>query len=631
MTDSNKELLYEINSPQDLKLLSPDELEEYGRQLRDFIVSELSENPGHLGSSLGALELGIALQYVYDTPGDKIVWDVGHQAYAHKIITGRRDRFSTNRKLGGISGFPSMWESEYDSFGVGHSSTSISAALGIAIGQRLNNDPHKVVAVIGDGALTGGLAYEGLNNAGVENTDLLVILNDNRMSIDKNVGAMKEYLLQMTTSGKYNNFKNKVWKSLSDYPRIRRSFQKFGNVLKHGILQQSNLFESLNFRYFGPVDGNDLRYLIKVLKDLQSIPGPKLLHILTTKGNGYIPALEDPTKWHAPGKFDPETGESISSYNDKEEPPKYQEVFGHTIVELAENNPKIVGITPAMPTGCSLDIMMEKMPDRTFDVGIAEGHAVTFSAGLATQGIIPFCNIYSSFIQRAYDNVIHDVALQKLDVVFCLDRSGIVGEDGATHQGVFDIAFFRAIPDIIISSPMNEEELRNLMYTAQQGGYGAFVIRYPKARAINKNWRTPFSSLPIGKGRLLKDGSDIALLSLGHTGNFASLVIEAAEMEGISVAHIDLRFAKPLDEELLHYAGSKFSHIITVEDGVINGGIGSAVLEFLNGNGYKSKVHMLGVPDKFIPHGKISELHHICGYDTEGILNKIKEIYEKNK
>jgi len=626
MLDRNNRLLYKIDSPDDIKKLSPDELVQYCDELRDFIVTELAENPGHLGSSLGALELGVALQYVYNTPNDKVVWDVGHQAYAHKIITGRRDKFCTNRKLGGLSGFPSIKESDYDSFGVGHSSTSISAALGIAIGEKLNNQQHKVVAVIGDGALSGGLAYEGLNNAGVEKTDLLVILNDNRMSIDKNVGAMKEYLLNITTSGKYNRFKNDVWKSLADYPRIRRWFQKLSNVVKLGILQQSNLFESLNFRYFGPIDGNDVTYLVKVLKDLNSIPGPKLLHILTVKGNGFNPAIKDQTKWHAPGKFDPDTGELECNCGEDHLPPKLQEVFGHTIVELAEKNPKIVGITPAMPTGCSLDIMMEKMPERTFDVGIAEGHAVTFSAGLATQGIIPFCNIYSSFMQRAYDNVIHDVALQNLDVVFCLDRSGLVGEDGATHQGVFDIAAFRSVPNVIVSSPMDESELRNLMYTAQQGGCGAFVIRYPKTRALSKNWETPFTTLPIGKGRVLKEGENLAILSFGFIGNNAREAIEKAEKEGISVAHYDMRFAKPLDHELLHEAGKKFKNIITIEDGVINGGFGSAVLEFMNDKNYRTSVHMVGVPDKFIPHGTIKELQHICGMDSEGILKKIKEI-----
>lgn len=624
MPVTDKKYLYGVDSSADLKELSPEELTVYCAELRDFIIEELSKNPGHLGSSLGALELAVAINYVFDTPDDKVIWDVGHQAYAHKIINGRRDKFHTNRKLGGISGFPSPKESEYDAFGVGHSSTSISAGLGIAMAQQLKGDPHKVVAVIGDGALTGGLAYEGLNNAGASNSDILVVLNDNRMAIDKNVGAMKEYLLHITTSSHYNRIKNSMWRFLSKKHLLwlRRFIQKTGNMLKQGILQQSNIFESLNFRYFGPIDGHDTIYLTRVLNDLKRIPGPKLLHVLTRKGHGYMPAEKNQPLWHAPGKYNLETGEIVCG-DESGLPPKYQDVFGRTIIELAKNNDKIVGITPAMPSGCSLYMMMEEIPGRTFDVGIAEGHAVTFSAGLATQGIIPFCNIYSSFMQRAYDNVIHDVALQGLDVVFCLDRSGLVGEDGATHHGVFDIAYFRAIPDIIISAPMDEVELRNLMYTAQQGGHGAFVIRYPRGRGVRTDWEKPFEPIGIGKGRLLKDGKDIAVLSLGHVGNFASEAIKMAGKKGLSPAHVDLRFAKPLDEELLHYVGKNFTNVITVEDGATTGGAGSGVLEFMNKHGYGCSVTMLGVPDKFIPHGSVGELINICGFDARGIYETI--------
>lgn len=624
MTETKKRYIDTIDSPEDLRKLKASELPAYCGELREFIIGELSSNPGHLGSNLGAIELTAALHYVFDTPHDKIIWDVGHQAYAHKIITGRKGKFHTNRKMGGISGFPLMKESRYDAFGAGHASTSISAALGIAAASKLKGERRHVVAVIGDGSLTGGLAFEGLNNAGATNTDLLVVLNDNRMAIDKNVGALKEYLLNITTSWRYNKLKKYTWTMLARTPRFRRFVQKVGNTLKQGFLQQSNLFESLNFRYFGPVDGNDVEALARVLGDLKEIEGPKLLHILTVKGNGYKPAEENPSLWHAPGKFCPETG-ALHENSPEGMPPKYQDVFGETIIELAERNPKIVGITPAMPSGCSLCLMMEKMPERTFDVGIAEGHAVTFSAGLAAGGSLPFCNIYSSFMQRAYDNVIHDIALQQLDVVLCLDRAGIVGEDGATHQGVFDIAYFRAIPNIIISAPMDEVELRNLMYTAQQGGHGAFVIRYPRGRGIHPDWRQPFEAVPIGKGRILTEGSDMALLSLGHVGNFAAKAVRQAGQEGISVEHIDLRFAKPLDEELLHRVGQKFDRVITVEDGVIAGGAGSAVLEFMSKHNYPCRVTRLGVPDRFIEHGTPDQLRHLCGFDTEGILNAIRD------
>lgn len=623
MTENKTRYLSQVDTPDELRKLRPEELAAYSEEVREFIIRELSSNPGHLGSSLGVVELTTALHYVFNTPHDKIVWDVGHQAYAHKIMTGRRDQFHTKRKLGGLSGFPVMTESEYDAFGVGHASTSISAALGIAAADEIKGEKRQVVAVIGDGSLTGGLAYEALNNAGAMNTDLLVILNDNRMAIDKNVGAMKEYLLSITSSRRYNKFKNWVWDSLRNAKWIRRQIQKTGNALKTGLLQQSNLFEALNFRYFGPVDGHNMKSLIRVLNDLKEIKGPKLLHIITEKGHGYKPAVDNPSLWHAPGKFNTDTGQLETDACATEGPMRYQDVFGHTIIELAKENPKIVGVTPAMPSGCSLYMMMDEMPDRTFDVGIAEAHAVTFSAGLAANGMHPFCNIYSSFMQRAYDNVIHDVALQNLDVTLCLDRAGIVGEDGATHQGVFDIAYFRSIPNMIIAAPMNEVELRHLMYTSQQPGHGAFVIRYPRGRGIVKDWRQPMEAIPIGKGRLLQDGTDIAVLSLGNVGNFATQAIEKAETQGISVEHIDLRFAKPLDEELLHRVGRKFKKIITVENGVVSGGVGSAVLEFMNANGYPVEITMLGVPDEFPEHGTPEQLHHKYGFDTEGILRTI--------
>ena len=625
---SGRHYIDRVNSPEDLRKLTGEELRAYCGELRDFIIERVASNPGHLGSNLGVVELAAAIHYVYDTPYDQVVWDVGHQAYAHKIITGRKDRFDTNRKLGGISGFPCRAESRYDAFGTGHSSTSVSAALGLAVATRLRGEKRHAVAVIGDGALTGGLAFEGLNHAGAENADLLVILNDNRMSIDKNVGALKEYLLQITTSWRYNKLKADVWQGMERFPRLRRLFQKFGNSLKSGLLQQSNLFEALNFRYFGPVDGNDVEALTRVLNDLKGIGGPKLLHVLTVKGHGYRPAEENPSIWHAPGRFNPETGERLTG-GEENRPPKYQDVFGETLVELARQNPRIVGVTPAMPSGCSLYMLMEAMPERAFDVGIAEGHAATFSAGMAAEGLLPFCNIYSSFMQRAYDNVIHDAALQRLDVTFCLDRAGIVGEDGATHQGVFDIAFFRTIPDITIAAPMNETELRNLMYTAQQGGHGVFVIRYPRGRGVTADWRRPFETITVGKGRLLREGRDVAVLSLGHPGNFAAEAAARAEAEGISVEHIDLRFAKPLDEELLHRVGRKFRRVVTVEDGAVHGGAGSAVLEFFNANGYDCRVTMLGVPDRFVPHGTPAELHRMCGYDAEGIYRALRQAYEE--
>lgn len=617
--------LDQINSPDDLKKLQPDELKVYCAELRHFIIEQLASNPGHLGSSLGVIELTVALHYVLNTPNDKLVWDVGHQAYAHKIITGRRDSFCTNRKLGGLSGFPRMDESPYDAFGVGHSSTSISAALGIAVASALRGEKREVVAVIGDGAMTGGLAFEGLNNAGASNADLLVILNDNRMSIDPNVGALKEYLLSITTSKRYNQVKSHAWTHLEGVPKLRRALQKLGNAFKGGMLQQSNLFESFNFRYFGPVDGHNVEALVRVLSDLKHIPGPKLLHVLTVKGKGYQPAEEHQRTWHAPGLFNPETGERIVKAKPGE-PPRYQDVFGETLLELARQDDRIVGITPAMPTGSSLNIMMEQMPDRCFDVGIAEGHAVTFSAGLAADGLVPFCNIYSSFMQRAYDNVIHDVALQGLHVVMCLDRAGLVGEDGATHHGVFDLAGLLPVPGLTIASPLNEVELRNLMFTATKTS-GPFVIRYPRGKGVISDWRRPMELLPIGEGQVLQEGNEIALLSIGPVGNDAAWAAEQMAAEGGSVLHADLRFAKPLDEKLLHRIGREFSQVVTVEDGVIEGGVGEAVLAFFNTHGYSCRVTSLGIQDRFIPHGTVDQLKAMCGYDRQGILQTLRKVH----
>lgn len=617
--------LDQINSPDDLKKLQPDELKVYCAELRHFIIEQLASNPGHLGSSLGVIELTVALHYVLNTPNDKLVWDVGHQAYAHKIITGRRDSFCTNRKLGGLSGFPRMDESTYDAFGVGHSSTSISAALGIAVASALRGEKREVVAVIGDGAMTGGLAFEGLNNAGASNADLLVILNDNRMSIDPNVGALKEYLLSITTSKRYNQVKSHAWTHLEGVPKLRRALQKLGNAFKGGMLQQSNLFESFNFRYFGPVDGHNVEALVRVLSDLKHIPGPKLLHVLTVKGKGYQPAEEHQRTWHAPGMFNPETGERIVKAKPGE-PPRYQDVFGETLLELARQDDRIVGITPAMPTGSSLNIMMEQMPDRCFDVGIAEGHAVTFSAGLAADGLVPFCNIYSSFMQRAYDNVIHDVALQGLHVVMCLDRAGLVGEDGATHHGVFDLAGLLPVPGLTIASPLNEVELRNLMFTAMKTS-GPFVIRYPRGKGVISDWKRPMELLPIGEGQVLREGNEIALLSIGPVGNDAAWAAEQMVAEGVSVLHADLRFAKPLDEKLLHRIGREFSQVVTVEDGVIEGGVGEAVLAFFNTHGYSCRVTSLGIQDRFIPHGTVDQLKAMCGYDRQGILQTLRKVH----
>ncbi len=608
-----------VDSPADLKRLAVDELPAFCGELRGFIIEQLAENPGHLGSSLGTVELTAALHYVYNTPNDKLIWDVGHQAYAHKIITGRRDRFCTNRKLGGLSGFPKMSESEYDAFGGGHSSVSISAALGIATASKLRGEERNVVAVIGDGALTGGLAFEGLNNSGASSTDLLVILNDNNMAIDQSVGAMKGALLRMTTSRKYNRMKARLWVMLSRMPRLREFLRFIANTTKQGLLRQSNLFESLNFRYFGPVDGHDVKQLVRVLESMKGIHGPKLLHVITTKGKGYEPAETEQSLWHAPGKFDPHTGERMGA--SKPEAPLYQDVFGHTLLKLAHADSRIVGITPAMPTGCSLNLMMEQMPERCFDVGIAEGHAVTFSAGLAATGMVPFCNIYSSFMQRAYDNVIHDVALQNLGVVFCLDRAGLVGEDGATHHGAFDIAYFRPIPNMIISSPMDENELQNLMYTASVAGR-PFVIRYPRGRAEGVRMGDKFETLEIGRGRVVREGADMAVLTFGPVGNVAARAIERS---GRSIYHADMRFAKPLDEAILHDVGRRFKRVITIEDGVATGGFGAGIQEFFSRHGYTSRVEILGLPDAFVEHGTQTELRCECGIDEDGILEVLKK------
>ena len=624
------ELLSQIDSPADLRRFKEDDLIQICNELRQYIIDIVSVKGGHFGASLGTVELTVALHYIFNTPYDQLVWDVGHQAYGHKMLTGRRDVFHTNRVYGGISGFPKRKESEYDTFGVGHSSTSISAALGMAVASRLKGEHDRQhVAVIGDGALTGGMAFEGLNNAGTEKNNMIVVLNDNCMSIDPNVGALKEYLTDITTSHTYNRMKDEVWNLLGKIsrfgPNAQAIVQKVENAVKSALLQQSNLFESLKFRYFGPVDGHDVNRLAQVLRDLKDIPGPKILHILTVKGKGYKLAEEDQTLWHAPGLFNKETGEIIKAPKKGPEPPKYQDVFGHTLVEMAKENERIVGITPAMPSGCSLNIMMKEIPDRAFDVGICEQHAVTFSAGLATQGMIPFCNIYSSFMQRAYDQVIHDVALQNLHVVFCLDRGGLVGADGPTHHGAYDIAYMRCIPGMVVSAPMNEQELRNLMHTAVLNS-GPFSIRYPRGNGVMTEWRTPLEALPIGKGRKLRDGKDVAILSLGHIGNLAVTAINKLEQEGLSVAHYDMRYVKPLDEEMLHEVFSTHSKVITIEDGCIQGGFGSAVLEFMADNGYASRLQRLGIPDSYVEHGTQQELWAECGYDEAGIMKAVRAL-----
>ncbi len=623
--------LTKINSPEDLKKYKEEELINISNELREFIIDVVSNNPGHFASSLGVVELTVALHYVFNTPYDKLVWDVGHQAYGHKILTGRRDVFHTNRKLGGICGFPSIFESEYDAFGVGHSSTSISAALGMAVASCMKKEENRhVVAIIGDGAMTGGMAFEGMNNAGVQKSNLLIILNDNNMSIDPNVGALNQYLLDVTTSKTYNKVKDEVWHKLGRLkkigPNAREFIQKTENSIKSFILKQSNLFEAMNMRYFGPINGHDVNQLVKILTDLKDIKGPKVLHVLTKKGKGLEVAEKDPTTWHAPGKFNKETGERIKPKTKETAGIKYQDVFGHTLVELAEKNKKIIGITPAMPSGSSLKIMMEAIPERAFDVGIAEQHAVTFSAGLAIDGMMPFCNIYSTFMQRAYDQVIHDVALQKLNVVFCLDRGGLVGDDGATHHGAFDLAYMRIIPNMTVAAPMDEPELRNMMYTAQLPEKGPFCIRYPRGTGITPDWRTEMKEIPVGTGRIIKEGEDLAILSIGAIGNLVKEAEDAFNTENLSIAHYDMRFVKPLDEVLLHSIFKKFNKIITLEDGVIKGGFGSAVLEFKNEHNYSAKVKRLGIPDSFIEHGTQAQLYKQCAYDAEAIINAVKEM-----
>lgn len=626
MIHSEYKWLDRIDSPDDLKKLSGSDLRQYCDELRQYIIEQCSSNPGHLASSLGAVELAVALHYVFNTPDDKIVWDVGHQTYAHKIITGRREAFRTNRKLGGISGFPRMSESPYDAFGGGHASVSISAAFGMAKAAELKGEQRQVVAVIGDGSMTGGLAFEGLNNAGAsKQTNLLVILNDNNMAIDQATGALKNYLVKISTSRRYNAIKRRLWRILSHTPAVLRFCQKAGNAVKQGLLKNSNLFESLNFRYFGPIDGHNLPELVRVLAALRRIEGPKLLHVMTVKGKGYKPAECNKPVWHAPGKFNPETGERIVS---KTEVARYQDVFGQTLLELARADERIVGITPAMPSGSSMNILMKEMPERCFDVGIAEGHAVTFSAGLAAAGMVPFCNIYSSFMQRAYDNVIHDVAIQRLPVVMCLDRGGLVGEDGATHHGAFDLAYFGTVPNLTVAAPMNELELRNMMFTALEAGR-PFAIRYPRGNGAGVAWRDePFAAMEIGRGRCLKEGERIAVLTIGTVGNFASEAIARMEADGIRVAHYDLRFAKPLDQELLHEVGRKFRCVVTVEDGALRGGVGEAVVAFFCEHGYLPKVVSLGIPDRFVEHGTPAQLYAQCGYDAEGIYRTLKSLQE---
>jgi len=632
-------LLKDINIPADLRKLSIEQLPQVSDELRQYIVDVISEiGNSHFGASLGVVELTVALHYVFNTPEDQLVWDVGHQAYGHKILTGRRDVFHTNRLKGGISGFPKRSESIYDTFGVGHSSTSISGALGMAVANNYKGHIERQhIAVIGDGAMTAGLAFEGLNHAGFEkDANLLVILNDNCMSIDPNVGALKDYLTDITTSHTYNKVKDEVWNLLGKLskfgPDARSVVSKVSTALKGSLLKQSNLFEALNFRYFGPVDGHDPIALAKIMEDLKDIPGPKILHCITKKGKGYKFSEEgNPTQWHAPGVFNKETGEIVKVVPKSPEPPKYQDVFGHTIVELAEKNDKVMGVTPAMPSGCSLNIMMKAMPDRAFDVGIAEQHAVTFSAGLATQGMVPFCNIYSSFMQRAYDQVVHDVALQNLNVVFCLDRAGFAGADGATHHGSYDIAYMRSIPNMIVAAPMNEAELRNLMFTSQQSDMGPFTIRYPRGKGVMTEWKTSMKLIKVGTGRKITNGEDIAILTIGHPGNFAQEAVAQLKESGISAAHYDMRFVKPLDETLLHEVFSKFDKVITVEDGCVMGGMGSAILEFMADHNYQCQVARLGIPDEFIHHGTQEELYRDCGFDARGIVEKAVSLLPRVK
>lgn len=628
--DKPLRLLNNIDYPSDLRKLSINDLPEVCEELREDIVREVSENPGHLASSLGVTEITVALHYVYNTPEDRIVWDVGHQAYGHKILTGRRKRFCENRKLHGIMPFPSPLESEYDSFTCGHASNSISAALGMAVAAQLTDNPNRhVVAVIGDGAMSGGLAFEGLNNVSSSPNDLLIILNDNDMSIDRAVGGMEKYLLNLDTNETYNRIRFKVSRWLNSKGLLsdnrRKGILRLNNALKSALSHQQNIFEGMNIRYFGPFDGHDVKELVRILNMIKDMKGPKLLHLHTTKGKGYKPAEENATVWHAPGTFDPETGERIVK-DTKGIPPKFQDVFGNTLLELAELNPRIVGITPAMPSGCSMNIMMKAMPDRTFDVGIAEGHAVTFSGGMAKDGLIPFCNIYSAFAQRSFDNIIHDLAILNLPVVLCFDRAGLVGEDGATHHGVFDMAALRPVPNLTIAAPMNEHELRKLMFTAQTEGKGTFVIRYPRGNGVLVDWKCPFEELPVGKGRKLRDGKDVAVLSIGTPGNDVAKAIDELQEEGcdISVAHYDMRYLKPIDTEILTEVAQRFKRIITIEDGVRDGGLGTAVTEWMNDNGFHPEIHRMGLPDEFVEHGTVAELKHITGIDTAAIKKAIR-------
>ncbi len=628
------ELLKKIDSPDDLRRLSVEALPEVCDELRDMIIDELSHNPGHLGSNLGVIELTVAIHYIFNTPYDRIVWDVGHQAYSHKILTGRRERFGTNRKLNGLCPFPSPAESEYDTFTCGHASNSISVALGMAVAAAKKKEENRhVVAVIGDGSMSGGLAFEGLNNVSSIPNNLLIILNDNNMAIDRSVGGMKQYLLNLHTSEGYNRFRKMLARKLYKWGILNdarsKSLLRFNNSLKSMLMQQQNIFEGLNIRYFGPVDGHDVGSLVRVLKEIKDMKGPKLLHVHTRKGKGYKPAEEAATVWHAPGPFDKETGERI--VKDSEGlPPLFQDVFGNTLLELARQNDSIVGVTPAMPTGCSMNILMKEMPDRAFDVGIAEGHAVTFSGGMAKEGLLPFCNIYSSFMQRAYDNIIHDVAIQRLNVVLCLDRAGLVGEDGPTHHGVFDLACLRPVPNLTVASPYDEHELRRLMFTAQLPDKGPFVIRYPRGRGVRVDWKCPLEAVEVGKGRKMKDGTDLAVVTLGPVGNVAEKAIARAEKAtSCSVAHYDLRFLKPLDEDMLHEIGKTFARILTIEDGVLKGGMGSAVLEFMSDHGYTPEVKRLGIPDCFVQHGAVQELHAICGIDETNIYRTIIQLLDK--
>ena len=628
MSEQDKfSLLSKIEYPADLRRLSIDELPELCKQLRQDIVEEVSTNPGHLASSLGVIEITVALHYVFDTPNDRIVWDVGHQAYGHKILTGRRSRFSENRKMGGLMPFPSPKESPYDTFTCGHASNSISAALGMAVAATFDK-PRHVIAVIGDGAMSGGLAFEGLNNVSSSPNDLLIILNDNDMSIDRAVGGMEKYLLKLDTNETYNRlrFRASRWLHSRGYLNDdrKKGILRFNNALKSALAGQQNIFEGLNIRYFGPYDGHNVKELVRILRQVKDMMGPKLLHLHTVKGKGYKPAERNASVWHAPGRFDAETGERIEE-DTTGIPPKFQDVFGHTLLELAEQNPRIVGVTPAMPTGCSMNIMMQAMPERTFDVGIAEGHAVTFSAGMAKDGMLPFCNIYSAFAQRAYDNIIHDVAILGLPVVLCLDRAGLVGEDGATHHGAFDMAALRPVPGLTIAAPMDEHELRHLMFTAQQPGGGPFVIRYPRGRGVKVEWQCPMRKVPIGRGRKLSEGTDVAVLSIGPVGNTVQQAIAdlAAEGSALSIAHYDMRFLKPLDEDILKEVGERFQRIITVEDGVRNGGMGSAVLEWMSDHGYQPRITRLGLPDEFVEQGTVAQLHHLVGIDKEGIIRSL--------